>query len=302
MTDGFSAKGSPAGRGAGHVSEDVLSAYVGGSVDEVLAWSVEAHVTACPACRLALSAYVDPDRLARNRSVLLVRTATGEHHPARRVLSHVGVPDHLVALTAATPSLRRSWLLSVLGVLALVTGESVLVHNLSSSPLVVGRPGWGVLTPFLLVAPLTVLAGVAAAFLPVLDPTHQLAAAAPFSGLGLLLVRSLSALVAALVPVVALAFVVPGPAWLPAALLLPCFALCFLALAAVTVIGPMPAALLAGAMWVLSVAVLGVWHSVTAVVQWQAQASWGAALVAALIVLAVRRDRFELGGAYGYRG
>jgi hypothetical protein len=68
------------------------------------------------------------------------------------------------------------------------------------------------------------------------------------------------------------------------------------------VIGPMPAALLAGAMWVLSVAVLGVWHSVTAVVQWQAQASWGAALVAALIVLAVRRDRFELGGAYGYRG
>ncbi|HTW10008.1 MAG TPA: hypothetical protein VME46_21070 [Acidimicrobiales bacterium] len=295
MTNAPPEKGGPASRGAGHVSEHVLSAYVGASVDEVVAWSVEAHVTACPACRLALSAHVDPDHLARNRSVLFVRAATGEHHPARRLLGHVGVPDQLVTLMAATPSLRRSWLLSVVGVIAVVSGESVLVHHLSSSSLAVGRPDWGALAPFILVAPLTVLAGVAAAFLPALDPTHQLAAAAPFSGLGLLLVRTLSALVAALVPVVAAAFVIPGPAWLPVALLLPCFALCFLALAAVTVIGPMPAALLAGAMWVLPVALLSVWHSVTAVVQWPAQASWAAALLAALVVLAMRRDRFELG-------
>jgi hypothetical protein len=297
MTDGFSEKGGPAGRGGGHFSDDVLSAYVGGSADEVLAWSLEAHVIACPSCRFAVSAYVGPDHLARNRSVLLVRAATGEHVPSRRMLSHLGIPDHLVALMAATPSLRRSWLLSVLGVLVVVSGGSVLLHHLSSSQLAVGRPGWGVAAPFILVAPLTVLAGVSAAFLPVLDPAHQLAAAAPFSGLGLLLVRSLSALVAALVPVVAVAFVVPGPVWLPAALLLPCIALCSLALAALTVIGPMPAALLAGAVWVLPVAVLGVWHSVTTVVQWPAQASWAAALVGALIVLTVRRDRFELGWA-----
>jgi hypothetical protein len=295
MTNVFGGKGGLAARGASHVSEDVLSAYVGGSVNEVVAWSVEAHVAACPGCRLAMSARVDADRLARNRSVLLVRAATGEHHLARRVLGHLGVPDHMVALMAATPSLRRSWLLSVLGVLALVSGESVLVHHLSNSPLASGRMGWGVLAPFILVAPLTVLAAVAAAFLPVLDPAHQLAAAAPFSGLALLLVRSLSALVAALAPVVVAAFVVPGPGWLPAALLLPCFALCFVALAAVTVMGPTPAALLAGAMWVLPVALLSVWHSVIGVVQWQAQASWAAALVAALVIVVVRRDRFELG-------
>ena len=153
------------------------------------------------------------------------------------------------------------------------------------------------LAPFLLVGPLTVLAGVAAAFLPMFDPTHQLAAAAPFSGLGLLLVRSLSALATALGPVVVAAFVVPGPAWLPAALLLPCLALCCLALAAVTVIGPMPAAVISGAMWVLAVAVVSVWHSVIAVVQWQAQASWAAALVVGVTVVALRRDRFELGWA-----
>jgi hypothetical protein len=38
-----------------------------------------------------------------------------------------GVPDYLLRLVAATPSLRRSWLLSVigvLGVLGVVTGEA----------------------------------------------------------------------------------------------------------------------------------------------------------------------------------
>jgi hypothetical protein len=283
------------GPGDSHPSRDLLSAYVGGSVNEVVGWSVEAHMTGCADCRLALSAHVDQGRLARNRSVMLVRAAAGEHRPARRLLGRVGVPDHLVALLAATPSLRRSWLVSVVGVLAVVSGESVLVGHPSGAPLAVGGPGWGALAPFLLIAPLTVLAGVAAAFLPVFDPAHELAAAAPFPGLGLLLVRSLSALVAALVPVVAAAFVVPGPGWLPAALLLPCLALCCLALAAVTVIGPVPAAVLSGAVWVLAVSVVSVWHSVMAVVQWPAQLSWAVALGVAVTVVVSRRSRFELG-------
>lgn len=179
-----------AGRGDSHPSGDLLSAYVGDSGDEVVGWSVEAHMTGCADCRLALSSHVDPVRLARNRSVMLVRAATGEHGRVRRLLGRVGVPDHLVALLAATPSLRRSWLLSVVGVLAALSGDSVLVGHPSGTPLAVGGPGWGVLAPFLLIAPLTVLAGVATAFLPVFDPAHELAAAAPFPGLGLLLVRS----------------------------------------------------------------------------------------------------------------
>ena len=56
-------------------------------------------------------------------------------------------------------------------------------------------------------APLLVLAGVAAAFLPMFDPAYRLAVAAPFSGFTLLLVRAVSALAAALVPVVGAAFV-----------------------------------------------------------------------------------------------
>jgi hypothetical protein len=47
-----------------------------------------------------------------------------------------------------------------------------------------------------------------------------------------------------LVPVACAAFAVPGPGWLPAAGLLPSLAECAVALAAVTVVGPVPAAVL----------------------------------------------------------
>ena len=98
-------------------------------------------------------------------------------------------------------------------------------------------------------APLLVLAGVAAAFLPLLDPAYRLAVAAPFSGFTLLLARAVSALAAALVPVAAAAFVVPGPGWLPVALLLPSLALCAFALAAATVMDPRGRRRRGGALW-----------------------------------------------------
>jgi len=44
-------------------------------------------------------------------------------------------------------------------------------------------PGLTGLAPFQLVGPLLVLAGVAAAFVPALDPSYRLAVAVPFSGL-----------------------------------------------------------------------------------------------------------------------
>ena len=115
------------------------------------------------------------------------------------------------------------------------------------------------------------LAGVAAAFLPMFDPAYRLAVAAPFSGFTLLLVRAVSALVAALVPVVAAAFLVPGPGWLPVALLLPSLAVCAFALAATTVVDPRAAAVAAGALWALPVLLLAATHVPLLVVQPDAQ-------------------------------
>jgi hypothetical protein len=274
---------------------------------EVTAWSVEAHLTECARCRSVVSARADQERLARNRSVLLARAAIGDGGRVRRGLRRCGVPDHLLGLLGATPSLRLSWLLSVMAVLAVLAGEAAaarygwtpwaryaLIHPAGPGRLA-GYPDPEVLAPFLLLAPLLVLAGVAAAFLPMLDPAYRLAVAAPFSGFTLLLARSVSALAAALVPVVAAAFVLPGPDWLPVALLLPSLALCALALAAATVVDPRAATITAGALWVLPALWMAGAHVPLRIVQPEAQLACTAVLCACAAVLLVRHDRFEWG-------
>jgi hypothetical protein len=230
--------------------------------------------------------------------VLLARAAIPDGR-LLRLARRSGIPDHLLRLVAATPSLRLSWLLSVAGVLVTVAGEAAAVrYGWSYGPGPVGPAGFhdsmtGAL--FLLVAPLLVLAGVATAFLPAFDPAYQLAVAAPFSGFTLLLARAVSALAVALIPVLGGALVLPGPGWLPAALLLPSLALCAFALAAVTVVGPRAAAVTAGALWALPALLVAATHPPLALVQWHAQSACAAVLCVCAVVLFLRRDRFELG-------
>jgi len=157
MTSPFSDAAGPVAGAAWHVGEDLLTGYATGMIEPVAVWSVEAHLTGCARCRSVLSAQVDPQRLARNRSVLLVRAAVGDGGRMRRVLCRCGVPDHVLGLVAATPSLRRSWLLSVVGVLAVVAGEAAAVRYgwiaASGSGRLAGYRDPEVLAPFLLVAP-----------------------------------------------------------------------------------------------------------------------------------------------------
>jgi hypothetical protein len=291
----------PTAGGSWHPSEDLLASYAAGAVDEVGRWSVEAHLQACSECRVAVSAYVEGERLARNRSVLLALTAVPDGGWLWRLVCRCGIPDYLLRLLAATSSLRRSWLLAVVGVLTVVTGETVLVDHLwpgrGGPSGVTWYPAAAQLAPFLLVGPLLVLAGVAAAFVPALDPSFRLAVAAPFSGLTLLLVRSVSALIAALVPVVCAAFLLPGPGWLPAAVLLPSLAVCALALAAATTVGPVTAVVVSGALWATPVVVLAVTRSPLEMVQGHGQGLSAVVLVAAAVVVFVRRDRLEMGRA-----
>jgi hypothetical protein len=299
LPDPAGAAAAAAGGAAGHTSADLLASYATGTAGTVAVWSVEAHLTGCPRCRRALSAQVDAGRLARNRSVLLVRTALPEGGRLRRLLCRCGVPDHLLRLLAATPSLRGSWLLSVIGVLAVVAGEAAAARYgwiPAGGPSRMPRHlGADVLAPFLLVAPLLVLAGVAAAFLPTFDPASRLAVAAPFSGFTLLLVRTVCAVAAALIPVVAAAFVVPGPPWLPLALLLPSLTLCVFALAAATVIGTRAAAVTAAGSWALPALLLAAAHIPLVIVQRDAQFACAAMLCASVVTLLARHDRFEWG-------
>jgi hypothetical protein len=275
-----------------------LASYAAGAVEPVVVWSVEAHLSGCASCRQALSDSVDAGRLARNRAVVLVRAGNPDARLVR-LICRCGVPDYLVRLIAATPSLRVSWLLSVAGVLAVLAAETAAARygwitggHLRAS---IGPGDPRALVPLLVVAPLLVLAGVAAAFVPMLDPASRLAAAAPFSGFRLLLVRAVSALVAALVPAVCAAVFAPGPGWLPAALLLPSLAVSSVALVAATVVDPRAGAITAGLLWALSAVLLAARSLPLAVVQWDAQYACAAVLCVCAVVLFARRDRFELG-------
>jgi hypothetical protein len=127
------------------------------------------------------------------------------------------------------------------------------------------------------------------------DPACQLAVAAPFSGFTLLLVRAVSALATALVPVVAAAFVLPGPGWLPVALLLPSLALSAFALAAATVMDPRAAAVTAGILWALPALLLAATHVPLLIVQPDAQFACLAVLCACAVVMLARHDRLESG-------
>ncbi len=91
------------------------------------------------------------------------------------------------------------------------------------------------------------------------------------------------------------ALVLPGPGWLPVALLLPSLALCAFALAAATVMDPRAAAITAGAAWALPALLLTLSHLPLAVVQSHAQAASAAVLCAAALTLFLRHDRFEWG-------
>ena len=122
-----------------------------------------------------------------------------------------------------------------------------------------------------------------------------LATAAPFSGFTLMLVRAVSALAAALVPVLAAALLLPGPGWLPVALLLPSLAVSAFALAAATVLDPRAAAVVAGILWAAPALLLAAAHLPLLVVQPAAQCACAVVLCSCAVVLLARRDRFELG-------
>ena len=208
MTSSLPGAAGPAAGADGHAGEDLLAGYAAGTAraGRRLVGGGPPDRSARAAARPCRRRWT-PERLARNRSVLLVRAAIGDGGRVRRLLRRCGVPDHLLRLLGGDP-VAAQVLAAVRARRAGRGGRRSRGGQVRLDPLrparATGRvPGPEVLAPFLLVAPLLVLAGVAAAFLPMFDPAFRLAVAAPFSGFTLLLVRSVSALAAALVPVVA---------------------------------------------------------------------------------------------------
>lgn len=265
-----------------HLDTDTLDRYVSGIAPPALAASIEAHVVRCADCRARMVPAVDVPRLDRIWEEVVERVDAPVPTPVERLLLRLGIRDDVARLLAATPSMRGAWLSSVVAVLVLALASAHATER-------------GVVV-FLALAPLLPVAGVAAAFSPLTDPVHEVAAATPYSSFRLLVIRSAAVLTATVLLAGAAAALLPGAPWLAVAWLLPALALTAGTLALSTWFEPLYSALALATLWIAATApALAPDRDPLLVVRSGAQLVCLAVLLAALATVAVRRDALSLG-------
>jgi hypothetical protein len=231
-------------------------------------------------------------RLERTLDMIMGEIDAPPRSRLERALLAVRVPEPTARLVAATPVLRGAWLAAVAVVLLFAS--------------VAAKDTWKAgdqLAIFLSLAPIVPVVGVAMAYGPHSDRAHEVAVAAPLSGLRLLLLRTATVLGAAGSLSLLTALVAPTQGWLRLAWLLPGLATTATTLAAATRTGVRRAALtVAGAWLVVVIVVAQITDDATAPFRWVGQlAALATVLAAAAVLIAGRRrlDRLVLdaGGA-----
>jgi hypothetical protein len=204
-----------------HLDDRLRADYVSGRLDAVSAASVEQHLLACPSCRLALARDVPLPERHVDPVWLAIRDALEAPAPTfvERLATRLGLSRADARLLAAVPSLRVSWLAGV----ALASALALLAARFGTH---------GSVALFLLVAPLAPVVGVAWAYGPTADESHEVVAAAPYPALRLLLLRAAAVLVTSLPIVAVAAALLPVPAPLAVGWLLPSLAFVLVVLAA----------------------------------------------------------------------
>lgn len=258
-----------------HADRGLLAAYVAGGLDAIEGASVEQHLARCAECRAAVTPLVDQRALERAWAGIRDAVETPPLPLPVRLARRLGLPDPTAVLLAATASLRTAWVAGAFVALAFAT-------------LAVVMAGEYTLAPFLLVAPMVPVVGVAAAYGPQHDPLETLVVTAPYGRTRLIMLRTLAVLVSVLPFAVALGFLLPGPQWLAVAWLGPALAMVPVMMAAASFIGPRNAAALVAIGW--SGAVLGTFRgfSSTWLLAPSQQSIYLLLAVAALVVLLVR--------------
>jgi hypothetical protein len=219
-----------------HVRDEDLRAYADGTAPTPAAMSIEAHLMTCSACQGQLARHVPATPLDTvweriESDILSVPT-----QPAHRVLRRLGFTASDVLLLGAAPSLRAAWVLSTCAVMLFAVAA------------VTWSSHWAVVV-FLVVAPLAPVFGVAFAYGPEVDPTHELALTTPHSPLRLLLMRTLAVTAFCLPLAAAIGLLLPGPLWLAVAWLLPAAAGVSLILVASTWVSTTRAAGVVAVVW-----------------------------------------------------
>ncbi|MCA1677987.1 MAG: zf-HC2 domain-containing protein [Actinobacteria bacterium] len=264
-----------------HLEAELLDAYATGQIDAPHAFSVEAHVVGCAQCQAAIGELVDRSRLERVFTDVRDQLDAPRAGAIETLLRWLRVPEHLARLLAGTPSLSLSWLGAValalsFGVLAAYAGER------------------GVLM-FLCLAALLPVAGVAASFSPGVDRSYEIAAAAPFSSVHLLLLRTAAVLPTTIAMAGVAALALPGVGWSAAAWLLPSLALTLASLALATFVSALIAFVSISSAWLAAVLLTAAASADRlAIFDATAQLAFIALGACAAVVLASRHDRLDV--------
>lgn len=274
-------------RDGGHPSDELLATYARGAPPPSARWSVEAHTMTCGRCRNVLGGLVR-DVAAQVWERVDAEVDAPRPGTVERLLRLLGVPDSVARLLAATPSLQGSWLLAVAFVLlcaALVSGID---------------PALDVPWPFLVVAPLVPLVGIAVAFGPGVDPTYEIGLTTPFDSFRLVLLRTLAVL-AASTAVSGLGTLLLRQQGLTVfAWLLPALALTGTALLLASRVRPVTASVAVGLGWVLAVTTtLDLDGGTSVLFAPPGQAAAAALAVTVALALSTTRARFDDGHGFG---
>ncbi|MEV0230589.1 zf-HC2 domain-containing protein [Nonomuraea sp. NPDC050786] len=267
--------------GQWHLPAELMEHYVTGHLEPAQVMSVESHLAGCARCRAAVPYSVE--WLDTSWAGIEDVVDRPRPRPLARLLRRAGVPEHVAVFLAATPALARGWLVAIASTLAFAVGAGQLAAR---------HPGLEpyAMLPFLAVAPVLPLAGVALAYGRHVDPVYELQAATPMAGVRSLLLRAVAVLTTAVVLTGLAAPLLPGPPGLAAAWLLPALALTVAMLALSTWVSPPISASVFGAGWVC--AVVGGEQ-----LAFSLEAQIGYALAALILIPLVylRRARFDPG-------
>lgn len=212
-----------------HADPALLASYLAGELDAVTGASVEQHVSRCETCRATVGQMFEPQLVERTWAGIRDAVERPPLPVPIRLARRLGLSESAAVLLAAAASLRGAWLVGAF-------------LSLSFATLAAYMSGGTALAPFLLVAPLAPVLGVAAAYGPRQDPLEALVATAAYGRTRLILLRTIAVLVSVLPVTALLGLALPGPRWLAAAWLGPALALVPVLLALAGFVGPRAAA------------------------------------------------------------
>ncbi len=181
-----------------HADPALLARYLAGALDAVTGASVEQHVSRCESCRRSMGPLLEPGLVDGTWAGIRDAVERPPLPHSLRLARRCGLSEPTAVLLAGAASLRSAWLVGAF-------------LSLSFATLAAYVSGGTALAPFLLIAPLAPVLGVAAAYGPRQDPLEALVATAPYGRTRLILLRTLAVLVSVLPVTALLGLAVPGP-------------------------------------------------------------------------------------------